>query len=275
MSQKKMNNKLIDFGPVYYITLKDSVDRQNNMVNQFRKFGIIDYSKIIACDGRTFDYQNDERIITPNKYLIDSGHIATILSHLKAIEYWYETSSSPFAIFMEDDMNLEISNFWNFTWKDIIARLPSEWNCIQLSIIRGDDAEVKLDEKDIQLRRRSFYNWSAGSYMLTREYAKKILNHYKTGKDTYQFVIYNQPDYIPYIENVLYIAGRPYEFTLPLFVENVNIQSTFFPVFIDEPNKGGKIQINSSNFVYEWWKMNGHCVNIDELMTEQPARYWG
>jgi GR25 family glycosyltransferase involved in LPS biosynthesis len=219
----EINQKLNNFPPVYYITLEDCVERQNNMERQYQKLGIVDYTKIVAYDGRVVNYCDDSKICGPHLNCIDSGHIATILTHLKAIKYWYENSTSPYAIFMEDDMILETVNFWNFTWDDITTRLPKEWECIQLSLIRGDDAAVPLGEHDIQFRRRSFYNWSAGCYMIKRSHAKKILYHYIRYGGEYNLTVCDYSEYIPYIENIVYIAARPYEFTLPLFVEDVSL----------------------------------------------------
>ena len=44
--------KLDNFPPVYYITLEDSKLRQEVMENQLESFGVKDYTKFIAFDGR-------------------------------------------------------------------------------------------------------------------------------------------------------------------------------------------------------------------------------
>lgn len=265
--------KLNNFPPVYYITLEDSVVRQINMESQLESLGVFDYTKIIAFDGRKYDYSKDPNIYGPHKDEIDSGQIATVMSHLKAIAHWYHTSDTPTAVFLEDDMILTISQYWNFTWDDIIQRLSNwEWNCIQLSLIRCDDAQVPLNKDDIRFRRRSFYNWSAGSYMITRKYAETLLSYYIPKDGELNLSIYGYDFYVPYIENVLYIAGRPHEFTLPLFVENTDYLSTFYPLLMTDTHKQG--QIDSSAFVHNWWKNNGHRVNIDELMTFKDTWYW-
>lgn len=268
--------KLTNFPPVYYITLDDSVVRQIDMESQLESLGVHDYTKIVAFDGRINNYSEDPNIYGPYKHDLDSGQIATVMSHLKAIAHWYHNSDTPTAVFLEDDMILTTCQYWNFTWSDIVERLNAfEWNCIQLSLIRADDAQVPLNEGDIQFRRRSFYNWSAGSYMITRKYAKVLLDHYIPEEGKLNLTTYTYEDYCPYIENVLYIAGRPNEYTLPLFVENTKYLSTFYPHFMRGmvgTHKQG--QIDSSEFVYNWWKENGHRVNVDELMTFKETWYW-
>jgi hypothetical protein len=265
--------KLTNFPHVYYITLEDSVNRQNYMEKQLNFLGVKNYTKILAFDGRIHNYCEDQNVTGKFKHQLNSGQIATTLSHLKAISEWYYHSDTPMAVFLEDDMNLNICQYWNFTWDDIISRLnKQEWNCIQLSLQRCNDAEVPLDEEDIRLRRRSFYNWSAGSYILKRQYAEKILNYYIDENNKVNLTVYECEDYIPYIENIIYIAGRPNEFTLPLFVEDVSHASTFYPAFAE--NTHIQCQIDSSEFVHNWWKNNGNSVNVDELLTPKNTRYW-
>jgi GR25 family glycosyltransferase involved in LPS biosynthesis len=64
--------------------------------------------------------------------MMTSGEIGCTTSHLKAIKHWYETSDSPYAIIMEDDCNLDLVQFWNFTWNDFYAQVPYDWDVVQL-----------------------------------------------------------------------------------------------------------------------------------------------
>lgn len=265
-------NKFKDFPPVYYITLADSIERQQRIENHLISLNI-SFTKIVAFDGREHDFTNDHRVTGgPPLKAIESGHIATILSHLKAIEQWYYTSNTDIAVFLEDDMNLGLSKYWTFTWSELLTKLNQYyWNVVQLSLARGQDAETPLDVYDIHFRRRSFYNWSVGAYMITRQYAKRLLDIYTNG-DKYNLLVDRWNHYYPYAENIIYIAGRPHEFTIPLFVEDVTFNSTFYPHFITTKHKLG--QIESSLFVQAWWQSNGYETNIDDFMQLQEARYW-
>jgi GR25 family glycosyltransferase involved in LPS biosynthesis len=40
-----------------------------------------------------------------------SGEIGCTTSHLKALRHWIETSDSPYAIIMEDDVDLQLVRF--------------------------------------------------------------------------------------------------------------------------------------------------------------------
>ena len=269
-------SKLKNFPPVYYVTLEDSVVRQIDMESQLETLDVYDYTRVIAYDGRVTDYTKDPNITGINKNDLDSGQIATVYSHLKAINEWYHNSDTDAAIFLEDDMILTTCQYWTFTWDDVIKRIyERDWNCVQLALIRADDADIPINEKDIQFRRRSFYNWSAGAYMIRRKYAEHLLSHYMPDGKGLNLTIYGYERYTPFIENVLYVAGRPEEYTLPLFVENTNYTSTFykhFPKGMVGRHKQG--QFDSSAFVHNWWKQNGQHVTIDQLMSFKDTWYW-
>ena len=61
--------------------------------------------------------------------MMSSGEIGCTTSHLKALNHWLNTSDSPYAVIMEDDCNLDTVHFWNFTWKDFIARISICLGC--------------------------------------------------------------------------------------------------------------------------------------------------
>jgi GR25 family glycosyltransferase involved in LPS biosynthesis len=270
--------KLDNFPPVYYITLEDSKLRQEVMENQLESFGVKDYTKFIAFDGRKIDFC--ETLDIRHRFddfhgEFDSGVIATMLSHMYAIKYWLQTSDSPTAVFFEDDINLNTCHFWNFTWDDIMEKVNEKepgWQVIQLSLIRTDDAEIALDEKDLRFRRRTWYNWSAGAYMMTRGYAERLVANHIPEENVLNTDLLDHSEVFPCIENMLYVGARPFEYTIPLFVENVNFKSTFYPKFIEQDRKNG--QIHSSDFVYNWWKKNGPNLDFDWFMRFKNARYW-
>ena len=71
------------------------------------------------------------------------------MSHLKAIKHFYEETNDEYCIIVEDDVNLDIAKYWNFTWTDVFSLLPYDWDCIQLTTICTGDIHVKLHHKFI------------------------------------------------------------------------------------------------------------------------------
>jgi GR25 family glycosyltransferase involved in LPS biosynthesis len=254
-----MKNKLTNFPPVYYISLSDSIDRQQSFENQFLLNGIENVKMIEAYDGRKINYciENDT-VDGIYFHQMDSGGIAATISHLKAIKEWYNSSDSEYAIFFEDDMTIQSANDWNFTWEDFVSALPKNWKAIQLSLIN----EHGIEDNDMKLNQREWWNWSAGAYLIRRNYAKELIEHFYQ-ENKYSLKIKEHDELIPCIEYCLFSLANVDAYTVPLFYENTNFVSTFYQHFIEQTHKGS--QIDSSNYVKYWWKIKGRDKNLDDF----------
>ena len=105
-----------------------------------------------------------------------SGEVGCTTSHLKAIKHWYDTSDSSYALIMEDDIDLDLVKFWNFTWRDFMANPPYDWDVVQLAIICTGSIHVKLHKRFVN-------DFSTACYMINRHHAEKLLKfHERDGK---------------------------------------------------------------------------------------------
>ena len=95
-------------------------------------------------DGRDDDLGH----ILKGRYpdMCSPGEIGCVTSHLKAIKEFYD-SGEPYAIMMEDDCELDLVRFWNFTWKDFFGRIPYDWDVTQISIICTGDINIKIHKR--------------------------------------------------------------------------------------------------------------------------------
>jgi GR25 family glycosyltransferase involved in LPS biosynthesis len=241
-------NKLENFPTSYYVTLEESVDRQKNIVNQFEKYGI----SPIPIVSKRFSESND---IVTGKYLhqLNAGTAGCCVSHLKAIKNWYESTSEDYAFFFEDDLSLETVKYWDFTWEEFIEIIPEDAECVQLLTVRGE-------YDTFELRERLWNDWAATAYIITRDYAKKIIDSY-IKEDHYFLEIPNQ-EIMPLVENVLFTSlGKVY--TIPLFVENVEFNSTFSKEQDDDVNSGQKNNHKTAHsIVSNYWKSKVKKYNI-------------
>ena len=255
-----MKEKLTNFPPVYYVSLSDSADRQQAFEKQFLLNGIENVKMIEAYDGRKDDYRYKPDVVDGLHFeTLDSGGIAATISHLKAIIEWYNNSDSDYAIFFEDDMTIESINYWNFNWQEFVKELPKDWDVIQLSLIKSE-----IQESDMKLNHRNWdINWSAGSYLIKKTYAEKLINLYFNDEKYFLKVEYSE-ETIPYIETILFSPAVKNAYTIPVFYENINFTSTFYPHFIQSNHK--RTQIDSSNYVKYWWKIKGKEVTLVDLM---------
>ena len=134
-SSKKLNK--IGF-PILYINLDRSLDRKKHIEEQFKKYNIIDYKRISAIDGKNIKNikeGNINGIKFKNNYKNTNKYeLACTLSHLKTIEYAYENNFNEVLI-LEDDISLELSNYWHDTLKNIVDKeAPKDWEILQLYI---------------------------------------------------------------------------------------------------------------------------------------------
>ena len=233
-------NKLDQFPSVYYITLEESLDRQTYIKNQFKEYNITP----IPLQSKRYAEAND---IIEGEYIdvIWPAARGVCASHLKAIKKWYQETEEPYAFFCEDDVSLEPVKYWNFTWKEFMRELPNDWECVQLMWIREQFDEIKF-------RERSWDDWSATAYILTRGYAKKLIDTYHYD-DAFHLTVKNSTVY-PVIENILYLnLGKVYG--APLFVEEVKELAT---VAIEGKIVEGQAanHHHSYHYVINWWKNN-------------------
>lgn len=232
--------KLKEFPSVNYVSLEESTDRQISLVNQFYEHGITNINSVIS---KRFAESND--VVTGKyAYTLNDGTKGCVVSHLKAIKNWYENTDEDYGFFCEDDLSLETIQYWNFTWEEFIEKIPEDADCIQLLTIRGDF-------ETFELRERQWNDWAATAYIITRDYAKRLIDTY-IQNDTYHLDIPNS-EVMPLIENLLFV-GKTY--TAPLFVENIEFNSTFVGSD-DDVNDGQKRDhYYAHETVLNYWKGN-------------------
>ena len=250
MDKNKSAYKLKNFGPVYYLNLDGQPERRQYMEEQFKYWEVENYERISAYDGRDDDLSDIIKGRYPES--MTSGEIGCTTSHLKAIKHWYETSDSPYAIIVEDDLDLQLVRFWNFTWSDFAAKLPYDWDVVQLAIICTGNLHV-------QLHKRFVNDFSTAAYMITRHHAEKILKHHVRG-DKYKLDNGVKPR--PVADDLIYNSGNT--FSIPLFLYKIALGSSIHPEHIDVFHRG------SHDGLLNFWQQQGHDLTIDALTNYDP-----
>ena len=232
--------KLKEFPSVNYVSLEESTDRQTTLVNQFYEHGITNINSVIS---KRFAESND--VVTGKyAYTLNDGTKGCVVSHLKAIKNWYENTDEGYGFFCEDDLSLETVQYWNFTWEEFIEKIPEDSGCVQLLTIRGDF-------ETFELRERQWDDWAATAYIITRDYAEMLIDTY-IQNDTYHLEVPNS-EVMPLIENLLFVDKT---YTAPLFVENIEFNSTFVGSD-DDVNDGQKRDhYYAHETVLNYWKGN-------------------
>ena len=205
--------KLDGFPPVYYINLDAQPERKVYMENQFKEWGITNYTRISGYDGRKGDLREFIDGKYPNELKGRGPVIGCALSHLKAIKHWLLHSDEPVLMVMEDDCDLEVVKQWPFNWKDFYEKLPYNYDVVQLSIINPLGMQMRL-------HRRFANDYSAACYLIKRHYAQKLVNMHIRG-EKYKLDNGVKPD--PGAEMLIYNSGVV--FSIPLFLFEVDLES--------------------------------------------------
>lgn len=208
---------LFDFPKVYYINLDSREDRKTSIEQDFQNYNI-SYTRISASHYLGSEQEKWEHIVLDKEVKCGASDVGATLSHLEAIETFLQ-SNEEICVIMEDDCDITISDYWTFTWNDILNNLPFHWDCIQFcmnhhSIIPFYIHPIMRD------------SGSASCYLINRHYAEKVIKLHKF-QNGYKLV--NQIADIRYekiashIDYLIFETGKTYSF--PVFTVNTKFKS--------------------------------------------------
>ena len=235
-------DKLKGFGPAYVINLKDHTHRLDSVKEQFNKYGVTDYTIIEAVDGRTSDLSDQ---ISGKYPKLKPSEIGCMMSHIKAIKHWLDTSDSDHAIIMEDDFSFDTVDYWLWDWEYVVKNLPKRWDIVQLIMIKNEPVKFSLHKKEkYDVNKRMSYEWSTACYIINRKYAKDVVkNHILEDK----YVLKNYGFKNQAADVILYNIGEAY--SMPLFTHILDSKNSI--------NKNHEdFHTKSKNHINSWWEKN-------------------
>ena len=252
MDKNKAAHKLKGLPPIYYINLDEQPERVIYMETQFKCWEIENYTRISAYDGRD---DRDLGEILKGRYPdnMSSGEVGCVTSHLKALKQWLETSDEPCLLMMEDDCDISTVAHWGFNWKDFYAKIPYDYDVIQLAII--NPASVHL-----QMHRRFVNDFSTACYLITRHHAEKLVRLHCRG-DKYKLDQGVKPRAVA--DDLIYNSGNT--FAMPLFLYRIELGSSIHDEHINVFHK------SSHEGLWQFWKNDSNKIsNWDELFNYDP-----
>ena len=196
--------------PIYYINLERRSDRRSHMERMLSGAAVMNASRITATDG-----QRAAISITAAPQGLSWSETACLVSHLRAIREWLETSESQTAIICEDDLSFETVPRWGCGWSTIATTLGgkkmpdgADWDVVQMAVIYtpGRPTTISLHERIPE-------DWSACAYLIQRPYAERLIATYWDA--TARRWSFPQSAVRQTSENVILLAGRC--LSIPLF----------------------------------------------------------
>lgn len=250
MDKNKSLFKLKGLPPIYWLNLDNDTHRREYMENQFAYWQIENHVRIAGFDGRVDDVCEHLSGCAPDN--MSQNEIGCCISHLKAIKDFYENTEDDYALIFEDDVVLDNVRYWNFTWKDFIAKLPHDWDCVQLTIISTGNIHIRLHHYFIN-------DFSAAAYLITRHHAAKIIKNHIRGN---KFKLDNGVKPRAVSEDTIFGSGKTY--SIPLFLYRLDLGSAIHPEHIDIYHR------SSHDALINFWQNQGCQMEINDLMTYDP-----
>ena len=240
MDKNKALYKLKGFPPIYYLNLDGQLERKEYMEEQFKYWEIGNYTRISAYDGRDGRDLGD---ILKGRYpdMMSSGEVGCTTSHLRAMVEFLKTDSSC-ALIMEDDCDISTASYWPFEWKNFYAKIPYDYDVIQLAVI--NPASVHL-----QMHKRFINDFSTACYLITRCHAQKLIDLHVRG-DKYKIDNGVKPRAVA--DDLIYNSGNT--FTIPLFLYKLELGSSIHDDHIEVFHK------SSYEGLWNFWKTQANQI---------------
>ena len=245
--------KLQGIPHIYWINLDTDVERREYMESQFRYWEIENHTRIAGYDGSD-EAEEDVSTLLKGTYppSMRQTELGCCMSHLKAIKEFYNNTDDEYCIIAEDDVNLDIAHYWNFTWKEFFAEVPYDWDCIQMTTITTGDIHVRLHLKFIN-------DFSAAFYLISRHHAAKIMRHHVRGN---KYKLDNGVKPRAVSEDTILESGKTY--SIPIFLYNMEFQSSIHQEHLTIFHKG------PHDALLNYWQQQGASINIKEQMNYDP-----
>jgi GR25 family glycosyltransferase involved in LPS biosynthesis len=175
-----------------------------------------------------------------------SLEISCVLSHIQAIKQGYDDGDKYFCI-VEDDMYLpkldfdKISNYAKETGDNDIELIQfyTSSNVLILDLL---NKYIRNENPQFIVKRDTDYP-STGYYMISRSGAKKLLDLFVVGDNTYDLT---STDWVA-ADNILYKPINTYILTYPIAITNINCGSLIHSDHLDNHNIANNVIVSIHN----------------------------
>lgn len=256
----KINHKLIGIPTVYYFNLDNRTDRREYMESQFQRWGISNYKRVSQSKYLASEAESWKNMFEGDLYCFGaSPHIsANALTHLEFFSNWLNFTNDEELIIMEDDVDMNLIEYWHFDWTYLKNNIPYDWDCIQLGFESSTEMCFFLHPKPA-------YGTYFGPCLLNRRYVQKIVDlHFKNSKITLKHNIANwiikQEGGGVTIDYFVTENGRVY--CIPLFTTNNELAS-----LEDNKQQCPLHHIVSRDLCYDFWTKGRDMFALEDFFT--------
>lgn len=256
MDKNKSAYKLTNLPPILWMNLDADDHRRQHMETQFSYWQIENHTRISGVDGRDGDVTDLLKGKIPDN--MSMNEIGCCLSHLKCIRYFIEETDYPEILILEDDILFDTAKYWQFSWSDMYAKLPYDYDTVQLTTINPATIYINLHPRFIN-------DFSAAAYIITRHHAEKIYKNHIKPNNKYKLDNGVNPRAVS--EDLILNTGKSYCF--PIFVYRLDLGSAIHPEHIDIFHR------DSYNGIINFWERDSYNLEggLDQLMNWHPYEF--
>lgn len=255
-----LSNKLNNLPHVYYMNLDNRIDRREYMESQFTRWGITNYTRVSGTRFLASEIEQWRHLVHGNIYMFGRcpAVTANAMTHVLFFKDWLEQTDEQYMIIMEDDVDLNLIEYWHFDWDFLMAHIPYDWDCVQLGYESQTTVQFFLHPKPPV---RTYF----GPCLLNRRYVKKLVDlHFRDGVfifdhqvNNYQLLVEGGSTTVDY-----FIAENGRTYCLPLLTVNNDFGSY-------EHNTPHPIDhhIRCRQLYYDFWTTDRDKFSLEEFFV--------
>ena len=173
-----IENKFFKGLPIYFANLDRSPERYEKLINDFKKYGINEFTRVSAIDGRQLDgpptiYYPEHCIHHLETY--PYGHFAIFATYLKMMQEFLKTDYE-YGLFCDDDIDFYNSTKMDFNFYETLEYYNPEFYNVRVSIMHWEyyDSDPIVPGK----MQRPGYLVVGQASIFNRKWVEKFLDKY-------------------------------------------------------------------------------------------------
>ena len=162
-------------------------------------------------------------------------------------------TDEPYAFIIEDDCDFNPVRHWNFSWRDVMSKIPYDFDVFQTAIINPGQLFLKMHKRFVN-------DFSTASYLITRHHAEKLVRLHCRG-DKYKLDQGAKPRAVA--DDLIYNSGNTY--AMPLLLYKIEMGSSIHGDHVEVFHR------SSHNGLTNFWQNDSNKIeNWDELFDYDP-----
>ena len=268
----KFDDKLKGLPPIFYLNMDHRTERKEHLENEFSKWGITDYTRVSANRFHTSKINEwgpklDLMLLAPSDASIVMNEFWTFID-------WYNSGISENMILIQDDLALDLIEYWPFDWNTLYKNLPYNWDIVQFYYCHNEFLHMHLSP---QIGESS----SAACILINRNFVEKLMQMHLQPDGSFKLAnslrdvsipreCYSSDDWL------IYQVGKSY--TLPILCLNQRLatrpdnrqeasenEEMYDEVVAQYHNK--LYDILATTVTRKWWESSSHKYSADDILS--------